>query len=113
MIESIIDELDMDAPDFNELASNLLGEISAVKSNCLTLDYYYAKSCPENVFRRVYRLYEKKLRQANKVDFNDILTMTYDLLSKRRDILDAWRQRFSYILIDEFQDINLAFSFIE
>ena len=38
MIESIIDELDMDAPDFNELASNLLGEISAVKSNCLSLD---------------------------------------------------------------------------
>ena len=108
MIESIIDELDMDAPDFNELASNLLGEISAVKSNCLSLDYYYAKSCPENVFRRVYRLYEKKLRQANKVDFDDILTMTYDLLSKRRDILDAWRQRFSYILIDEFQDINLV-----
>ena len=108
MIESIIDELDMDAPDFNELASNMLGEISAVKSNCLSLDYYYAKSCPENVFRRVYRLYEKKLRQANKVDFDDILTMTYDLLSKRRDILDAWRQRFSYILIDEFQDINLV-----
>ena len=51
---------------------------------------------------------KKKLRQANKVDFDDILTMTYDLLSKRRDILDAWRQRFSYILIDEFQDINLV-----
>ena len=60
------------------------------------------------MFRRVYRLYEKKLRQANKVDFDDILTMTYDLLSKRRDILDAWRHRFSYILIDEFQDINLV-----
>ncbi len=108
IIESIIDELEMDAPDFSELASNLLGEISAIKSNCLSLDYYYAKSCPENVFRRVYSLYEKKLRQANKVDFDDILTMTYELLSKRRDILDAWRQRFSYILIDEFQDINLV-----
>lgn len=107
MIESIIDELEMDAPDFNELASNLLGEISSVKSNCLSLDYYYAKSCPENVFRRVYRLYEKKLRQANKVDFDDILTMTYELLSKRHDILAAWQQHFSYILIDEFQDINL------
>lgn len=107
IIESIIDELEMDAPDFNELASNLLGEISSVKSNCLSLDYYYAKSCPENVFRRVYRLYEKKLRQANKVDFDDILTMTYELLSKRRDILAAWQQHFSYILIDEFQDINL------
>lgn len=108
IIESIIDELEMDAPDFNELASNLLGEISTIKSNCLSLDYYYAKSCPENVFRRVYSLYEEKLRQANKVDFDDILTMTYELLSKRRDILDAWRQRFSYILIDEFQDINLV-----
>lgn len=107
IIESIIDELEMDAPDFNELASNLLGEISSVKSNCLSLDYYYAKSCPENVFRRVYRLYEKKLREANKVDFDDILTMTYELLSKRRDILAAWQRHFSYILIDEFQDINL------
>lgn len=108
IMESVIDELSMDAPDFNELASNLLCEISSVKSNCLSLEYYYAKSCPENVFRRVYRLYEKKLRQANKVDFDDILTMTYELLSKRRDILDAWRQRFRYILIDEFQDINLV-----
>ena len=66
MIESIIDELDMDAPDFNELASNLLGEISAVKSNCLSLDYYYAKSCPENVFRRVYAFMKKSFVRLTK-----------------------------------------------
>mgnify|MGYP000529681893 CR=1 FL=1 len=68
----------MDAPDFNELASNLLGEISAVKSNCLSLDYYYAKSCPENVFRRVYRLYEKKLSTQQVVLM--IFDMTYDFV---------------------------------
>lgn len=108
IMESVIDELNMDAPDFNELASNLLGEISSVKSNCLSLAYYYAKSCPETVFRQVYSLYEKKLRAANKVDFDDILTMTFELLSKRKDILSAWQAHFPYILIDEFQDINLV-----
>ncbi len=44
--------------------------------------------------------------RENKIDFDDMLLMTYELFSARKDILELWRKQYQYILIDEFQDIN-------
>lgn len=60
---------------------------------------------PED-FRIAYREYEEVLRANNKIDFDDMLVFTYELLQDRPDIRRMWQQRFRYILIDEFQDIN-------
>lgn len=46
------------------------------------------------------------LRDSNKIDFDDMLLLCYELLEKRKDILAMWQRRYEYILIDEFQDIN-------
>ena len=43
----------------------------------------------------------------NKIDFDDMLLLCYELLSERQDILKLWQSKFRYILIDEFQDINI------
>ena len=55
---------------------------------------------------RVYQAYVKRCKASKLLDFDDILLYTYELLTNRNDILKGWQKRFSYILVDEFQDIN-------
>ncbi len=54
----------------------------------------------------MFEFYEKKLRIKGKVDFDDILIMCLRLLEKRPDIRQMWQEKYPYILVDEFQDIN-------
>lgn len=84
----------------------VLSEISSVKNDLLDLDKYYSRSCPEELFRRLFRAYEKRLRKENVIDFDDMLTLCHELLTARKDILGAWQKKYRYILCDEFQDIN-------
>ena len=58
------------------------------------------------MFKEIFHAYEEKLHQNRWIDFDDILVYTYELLKEREDIRKAWQQKFPYILIDEFQDIN-------
>ena len=89
-----------------ELMENLLGEISAVKNEQLDLEHYYAKCCGSAQFREIYHAYDRKLRDNRLIDFDDMLTLTYELLTKRPDHLRAWQQKFRYLLVDEVQDMN-------
>ncbi len=89
-----------------ELMENLLAEISAVKNEQLDLKHYYAKCCGSEQFREIYAAYDRKLRENRLIDFDDMLTLTYELLTQRQDHLQAWQQRFQYILVDEVQDMN-------
>lgn len=107
-MKEIVSKLTLEVENEKELISNLLGEISLVKGEQLELEHYYAKSCSEEVFQYVFSAYEKKLRSRRLIDFDDMLVMTYELLTKRPDILSGWQKRYCYILIDEFQDINLV-----
>ncbi len=68
--------------------------------------YYHSGCCGDEVFKEIYRAYEEKLHENRCIDFDDILVYTYELLKEREDIRKAWQQKFPYILIDEFQDIN-------
>ncbi|ABK16202.1 ATP-dependent helicase [Syntrophobacter fumaroxidans] len=56
--------------------------------------------------KEAYRIYNEMLAQSNSVDFDDILLLTRDLLQKYPEIRKAYRNRFDYILVDEFQDSN-------
>ncbi len=57
---------------------------------------------------RVYRLYQKKLTAADAMDFDDIIFVTVEMLETHADVLDKYRKRFKYILVDEYQDTNVA-----
>lgn len=89
-----------------ELIENLLNEISMVKNERLDLSHYYAKCCGSTQFRDIYNAYDKKLRANRLIDFDDMLTLTYELLTQRPDYLRAWQEKFHYILVDEVQDMN-------
>lgn len=81
-------------------------EISIVKGGRISLEHYYSSCCPNEVFRQIYTDYQKAIRQRRKLDFDDMLLCCYELFNKRRDILAAWQNKFQYIMVDEFQDIN-------
>lgn len=96
----------LDCEDENEFVQNILGEISLVKNTGIDLSHYYSISCGREVFLQVYREYQNFLKKYRKIDFDDMLVYTYELFSQREDILSAWRKKYQYILIDEFQDVN-------
>ncbi len=62
----------------------------------------------EDVCSRVYSAYDEHLRSAGGLDFDDLLMCTVVMLRNRPDILDTYRTRFEHVLVDEYQDINLA-----
>lgn len=107
-IRQLVKSENLETEDENELVENIMSEISTVKGEMLDLEHYYSTSCSELGFRNIYRQYDRMLRGKRLLDFDDMLVMTYELLSQRPDILEGWQKKYRYILIDEFQDINLV-----
>ncbi|MFR1832718.1 MAG: ATP-dependent helicase [Lachnospiraceae bacterium] len=105
-IRESMEKLDLDVEDETEFVSSILSEISTVKGEMLNLEHYYSKNCGEDSFRALYQSYEQFLKKYALVDFDDMLTMCYELFRQRADILSAWQKKYQYLLIDEFQDIN-------
>jgi len=99
-------ESELEVEDEGEFISAVINEISYVKGNRIDLSYYYSQNCPEEWFKKLYHGYEGMLRNAGKLDFDDMLIMCHELFIERKDILSAWQRKFQYILVDEFQDIN-------
>lgn len=96
----------LDYKDENEFIGNLLGEIGMIKNSRIDINNFYSGVCGEDIFRKIYKEYEARLRKSRLIDFDDMLLYTYELFNHRKDILAAWQKKFKYILIDEFQDIN-------
>ena len=107
ILQRLLSESGLHFEDEKETLSEIASEISVVKNEQIPLEHYYSKSCPEEVFRGFYRKYEEMHRREGLLDFDDMMTMTYELLTQRADILAAWQRHYRYILVDEFQDINL------
>lgn len=105
--KKFLDESGMEVEDEAEFISSIINEISYVKGERLDLKYYYSQNCPEEWFKKLYDGYDEMLEQTGKIDFDDMLVMCHELFTERKDILAAWQKKFKYILVDEFQDINL------
>ena len=105
-MKEIVDRLKLEIDDENEFISGVLGEISLIKNERISLEHYFSKNCAEDIFRKIFASYEQRKRNARLIDFDDMLSYTWELLTKRPDILEAWQKKFRYILVDEFQDIN-------
>lgn len=95
-----------DIEDKKEFLEDVEKEISRVKGEGTDIEHYYSASCPEEIFRHIYKGYQSRVQKNRYLDFDDMVMYTYELFQARPDILAAWQKRFSYILIDEFQDIN-------
>jgi DNA helicase-2/ATP-dependent DNA helicase PcrA len=106
LMREIVSYHHLEYRDENEFLGNLIGEVSKVKNERIALANFYSSQCGEEVFRKIYTEYDRRLRGNRLIDFDDMLLYTYELFSQRKDILAAWQNKYRYILIDEFQDIN-------
>lgn len=106
ILKKIAEELEIEYQDEQEFLSDLQNEIGFIKNDLIELSYYNSMTLPSEQFRKVVSYYEQYKSQNNKIDFDDMLYNCYHLLRNNKDILSIWRNRYKYILIDEFQDIN-------
>ena len=112
LIKSIIKELQLDDKTYK--ASAIQSRISNAKNHLIMPVAYNANSAnyaddkrhntPE--FGRIYDMYCRRCREANAMDFDDLLVYTAYLFKQRPDVLQRYQERFQYILVDEYQDTN-------
>jgi DNA helicase II / ATP-dependent DNA helicase PcrA len=88
--------------------ASVLGAISRAKNELIGPDDYPAQTYRDEIVKRVYVEYQKRLIASNAVDFDDILLYTARLLEEQPSVRDKYAQRFRHVLVDEFQDTNLA-----
>ncbi|MZQ75400.1 MAG: UvrD-helicase domain-containing protein [Peptoclostridium sp.] len=90
----------------DELLESLITEMSYMKNDLLEIKEYKPLNMAAADFKRVSTSYENYKTSMGKIDFDDMLVLTYKLLLENPDALETIKSRFRYILIDEFQDIN-------
>lgn len=92
--------------EVGESIHKLLSEISKVKNCGLSSEEYKSEVVSSEIFDYIYKQYCSKMSMLKKVDFDDMVLLCYRLLKQKPEVLRIWQERFQYILIDEFQDIN-------
>lgn len=106
LLRDLVESHHFETEDETELLQNLAREISTVKDGRIDLAHYYSACMPEETFRSIFQSYQGWMNKNRKLDFDDIMVWTYQLFCRRLDILKLWQEKFRYLLIDEFQDIN-------
>ena len=88
----------------------LHARISALKNELIGPDQALdaAVMPPDRKAAEVYAEYQRRLLEASAVDFDDLLLLAVKLFKEHPDVLARWRQRFQHVLVDEFQDTNIA-----
>ncbi len=112
LIKSIIRELNLDEQVYKPGA--VLARISSAKNNLITAQAYNNnhqimerdRAVRKEHLGDIYRIYASRCKKANAMDFDDLLVNTNILLRDFHDVLEKYQSRFSYILVDEYQDTN-------
>ncbi len=106
LIKACISELGV-AEEFTS-PRGALARISYAKNRGVTPQALYAQAVDPSTEKlaSLYERYERKLRQANALDFDDLLLKTVALFDSAPDVCEAYNRRFRYILVDEYQDTN-------
>lgn len=94
------------AAEMEETISGIMREISFVKNKCIPPEAYEPDSTDKRTFCILFHAYEDFRKSAGKIDFDDMLILARDILFNNGMVLDEYRKKYSYIMIDEFQDTN-------
>ena len=114
LVKSLIKELQLDDKIYK--ANTIAARISNIKNNLITPTVYTSKAefAKDDLhaqiprFGELYKLYCQRCKEFNAMDFDDLLLYTYILFRDCPDVLESYQNRFSYILVDEYQDTNIA-----
>ena len=109
LVKQCIKQLKLDDKIFTD--RSVLSEISNAKNEMLEPADYALRANGEfrkETIAEVYKMYQKKLKDNNAVDFDDIINYTIKILSENPDVLEYYSNKFEYVLVDEYQDTNKA-----
>ena len=109
LMREIIKFLDLDPKKYKERA--FLNVISNAKDELIGPEEYARRAQGDKMretYARAYQEYEKRLRDANALDFDDLICKTIQMFQENKDILSYYQNRFRYIMVDEYQDTNTA-----
>ena len=107
IVKGCLKDLAIDDKLFND--RSVLSEISNAKNEMLEPEQYAIRA--KGDFRKekissVYELYQKRLKENNAIDFDDIINYAIKILEENADILEYYSNKFQYVLVDEYQDTN-------
>ena len=108
LVDWVRRDLDLDPKRFP--ARQLHGKISTLKNELILPDQFDAQAVGpyDQRLAKVYREYQRRLAEASAADFDDLLLLAVRLFREHPEALDRWRRWFRHVLVDEFQDTNLA-----
>lgn len=114
LMKEVLKEMKIDTKQFPE--RSVMSEISSAKNEYKSpLDYRneYGSNFRNQRIADIYEHYQKRLKENNALDFDDLLVKMVDLFQTNPDVLEHYQDRFQYIMVDEYQDTNTAqFKFI-
>ena len=100
---------DIDVSEKQIAPRAILSEISCSKDRMITPAEMHkdaGQDYRKKIISRIYALYQERLKEANALDFDDILCRTVDIFEQFPDILEKYQKRYRYIMVDEYQDTN-------
>ena len=109
LITECMKSLDINDKDINP--REVMGKISRAKDKMQGPESFkreFESNFRENKIADVYLMYQKKLKENNAMDFDDLISKTVELFKKNSDILEFYQRKFQYIMVDEYQDTNGA-----
>lgn len=113
IIEDIIFEFGLEETEYDpKMVYNIISKakMELVQPDQLTLEYAQANNQGSehfyNIVSRIYREYERVLENNNSLDFNDLIKKTIELLADNKKLLHKYQNKFKYIQVDEYQDVN-------
>ncbi|MDP3800211.1 MAG: UvrD-helicase domain-containing protein [bacterium] len=108
LLKEIIAELGLDSDQFK--ANGIYSAISRQKNELVNATIYAEKAgnFREKIIAKVFEKYEGRLKEANALDFDDLLLLLVKILKNNPAVLEKYQNQFKYILVDEYQDTNHA-----
>ncbi len=109
LMKDICKRLQIDTKQWKE--KTLLGIISSAKNELIGSQEYEMNTMGDFSKRKIaeaYKEYQRQLRTNNALDFDDLIMKTVELFKLNPDVLEAYQERFKYIMVDEYQDTNTA-----
>lgn len=106
LIKQLLKQAGLENYEDEDFLKDVLNDISYFKNNLEMQNSFFSKSMEKEKFQKIYLAYETYKIHLKKIDFDDMLLKTFELLRKEKRILEFLQKKYKYILIDEFQDIN-------
>ena len=108
VLRGILEEMKWDIPDMEEYISVFFSQLSLMNSELETIHEFEPVGMAVEEFRKVFHAYERYKERHEKIDFDDMLTLCYQLLTEEERVRTFWQNKYKFILVDEFQDVNKA-----